>query len=961
MPIGASTWPSDRSGSVLLTMSTSVRLPGSRSFTLTSTASETYSLQTSGNTITGQSSSSQSGSNTYHLQNADTYSDGSDTQTVDRTGSSMLTSQSGNSLTGVYSSSTSGSMLTTLSETGNRGTAYSNSSSDTNVYSSQKAGNSITGDYNSQDSSSDNGSQTWATTGGGAFSTTTANQSQDDSTQTGNSVTGDYTGTATKHETLTTDQTTSPAAGGDFTLHETETVDSSTTDGGNSLSGDYSATTQETVGTTFNQSGSDAAGTFSVTETTSDSPTLTTTGNSISAQYSILQTGAVVYTIHQTNTAGDTNFTLDGGGTQSYSRTDTFNANTGDRSSTETGSDAYSLTDIGTDSVGSYTQSLSGTDPYTTIVTSNDLNGGYTRTTSGSGDYSLTESDGGGDPVTTGGSHQFSTTSSGNYIDGQVSLNATGVDHYHLLRGFNDTSNGGTCTAGTVDYSPVGAAFFLGTGVMGPTGGAARAAATDAVFGDPGSLPYQHCFVAGTPVLTGGGKTRPIDQILPGETVLAVSDSDPQAKPQLRRVERVFANGPQPIFAVVVEGHRIGTTAGHPFYVCGRGFVQVKDLRPGDELLSQDGRRVPVEEVVDTGRVERVYNFQVADHHTYYVGGADWGFDVLVHNDSSGQTAPTVQASDGVCRLSAWNRICRWFSDVFTNDYKDSNNYGTRAAATDGTFTAIVRENVADVAKPLYRAGVNLAKSACTATSPVPFAVPFVGKYVSDAVFGSQPVPAEGDYSAFSVLTGQVPEAYARRAVLQNVAQLGVCAGGAKAMEMLLPSSGASGAAFATKPLEVPEWVGELGAGANSAPAETGRLVHLTNADAGASINSSGTLIGNTYAGPLSNAEASGLGVTCRTGLSPSAYEVAVPIPSSAQGAFSAVRPIGPVTGWQWATGQQYTARGVLDLGTGAFVRQGVNWNQAMLYSIDVGLDAMGGTTLYYLGKWLYGSGNEKK
>ena len=138
----------------------------------------------------------------------------------------------------------------------------------------------------------------------------------------------------------------------------------------------------------------------------------------------------------------------------------------------------------------------------------------------------------------------------------------------------------------------------------------------------------------------------------------------------------------------------------------------------------------------------------------------------------------------------------------------------------------------------------------------------------------------------------------------------------------------------------------------------TERLVHLTNAEAGASINSSGKLIGNIYAGPLSNAEASGLGVTLRTGLSPSTYEVAVPISKAAQGAFSTVKPIGPISGAQWLTGQQYAARGILDLSTGAFVRQGVNWNQAMIYSIDA---AATGTTITTGGYYLYNTNANKK
>jgi hypothetical protein len=67
-------------------------------------------------------------------------------------------------------------------------------------------------------------------------------------------------------------------------------------------------------------------------------------------------------------------------------------------------------------------------------------------------------------------------------------------------------------------------------------------------------------------------------------------------------------------------------------------------------------------------------------------------------------------------------------------------------------------------------------------------------------------------------------------------------------------------------------------------------------------------------------------------------YEAAVPIPASAEGAFSGVSPIGPISGWQSLTGQAYTQAGVIDLGTGAFTQTGVNWGQAAFYGIDASL-----------------------
>lgn len=52
----------------------------------------------------------------------------------------------------------------------------------------------------------------------------------------------------------------------------------------------------------------------------------------------------------------------------------------------------------------------------------------------------------------------------------------------------------------------------------------------------------------------------------------------------------------------------------------------------GDLLVSHDGQVAPVEDILDTGTYETVYNFRVADHHTYFVGGEDWGFSVWAHN-----------------------------------------------------------------------------------------------------------------------------------------------------------------------------------------------------------------------------------------------------------------------------------------------------------------------------------------
>jgi hypothetical protein len=152
-----------------------------------------------------------------------------------------------------------------------------------------------------------------------------------------------------------------------------------------------------------------------------------------------------------------------------------------------------------------------------------------------------------------------------------------------------------------------------------------------AAFGKAG----KSCFTAGTPVLMADGSTKLIEEIVAGDEVLTRDEHDANAPIVKRRVVQTFVRV-SPMMELVVRGVRIGTTAEHPFWVIDKGWLPAAEIRVGDRLLQASGHCVRVEEVAVDVRVATVYNFEVEEHHTYFVGGEEWGCSVWAHNAEYG-------------------------------------------------------------------------------------------------------------------------------------------------------------------------------------------------------------------------------------------------------------------------------------------------------------------------------------
>ncbi|MCP2265840.1 Pretoxin HINT domain-containing protein [Promicromonospora thailandica] len=108
---------------------------------------------------------------------------------------------------------------------------------------------------------------------------------------------------------------------------------------------------------------------------------------------------------------------------------------------------------------------------------------------------------------------------------------------------------------------------------------------------------------------------------------------------ELQVVVETFVRSTGELFHLTIGGQRVSTTAEHPFWVQGRGWVDAAFLREGDLLVTSAGATTPVQGIQIEQRaeqdVETVYNFHVQTHSNYYVYAGTT--PVLVHNASHGR------------------------------------------------------------------------------------------------------------------------------------------------------------------------------------------------------------------------------------------------------------------------------------------------------------------------------------
>mgnify|MGYP002566797125 FL=1 len=225
---------------------------------------------------------------------------------------------------------------------------------------------------------------------------------------------------------------------------------------------------------------------------------------------------------------------------------------------------------------------------------------------------------------------------------------------------------------GLVTGAATGAATgYLATGTLegtlnGMADGALSGSITGAVTGGiQGGMSYTPkptaattpssgaCFVQGTAVLTSTGLVA-IEKLRSGDRVWA--ENPETGERALKEVVQTFVRETDELIHISVLEEEIIATAEHPFYVPQKGWTSAVQLRAGDILVLNNGKYVTVEKVQHEFLEVpvKVYNFEVQDFHTYYVGRNS----VLVHNACSvPKSTPKLTKSTGVKNTPDQNAV----------------------------------------------------------------------------------------------------------------------------------------------------------------------------------------------------------------------------------------------------------------------------------------------------------------
>ena len=132
------------------------------------------------------------------------------------------------------------------------------------------------------------------------------------------------------------------------------------------------------------------------------------------------------------------------------------------------------------------------------------------------------------------------------------------------------------------------------------------------------------CFPAGTKINTDSG-LKNIEEIKTGDKVWSYNELTGETG--LQKIVRTMVRESDHTIELYTKEEIIETTAEHPF-LTESGWKDAADLQIGDRIKSRNKEDIKIKDIKFSYKPKKVYNFEVANWHTYFVGTLAW----LVHN-----------------------------------------------------------------------------------------------------------------------------------------------------------------------------------------------------------------------------------------------------------------------------------------------------------------------------------------
>jgi Pretoxin HINT domain len=117
-----------------------------------------------------------------------------------------------------------------------------------------------------------------------------------------------------------------------------------------------------------------------------------------------------------------------------------------------------------------------------------------------------------------------------------------------------------------------------------------------------------------------------IEKLSAGDEVLTQNPKTGELRYQ--SIVAVYHNPPNATLRIELDADAIVATGIHRFWKAGKGWVMARELQPGDRLRTLAGVST-VKSVADES-VQRVYNLQVAEGESFFVGK----IGALAHDNS---------------------------------------------------------------------------------------------------------------------------------------------------------------------------------------------------------------------------------------------------------------------------------------------------------------------------------------